>query len=101
MDWLDITEQDNQDMKHEYIGSLILKDGFKVRYTDIEVYSENMRNTFVKIFSKHGYDIRIKYFNTFAYCEITAVRRKHKYIEIALGICLCWGLFRTYSYTFF
>lgn len=101
MEWLNITDQDNQDMKHQYIGALILKDGFKVRYENIETYTDDMRKKFISIFYKHGYDIRITYSNTYAYCEITAVKTKHKYLEVALGICLCWAIFRTYSYAFF
>lgn len=101
MEWLDVQDDDNQDMNHNYIGALIMKDGFKVRYEHVETYTEEMRNKFIVLFYKHGYDITIKYSNTFAYCEITAVKRKQKYIEIALGICVMWAMFRTYSYAFF
>ena len=101
MEWLEVSDENNQDMNHKYVGALIMKDGFKVRYENVEMYTEEMRQKFVTLFYKHGYDINIKYSNTFAYCEIIAVKRKKKYIEIALGICVLWAMFRTYSYAFF
>lgn len=98
MKWLAIADEDNQDMEHRYIGPLILKDGFKVRYTNVETYSDDMRQRFVAIFYANGYDITIKYNNTFAYCEITALKRKQKYIEMALVVCVLWALYRAYAY---
>lgn len=100
MEWLRIEHQDNQDMQYRYIGPLIMKDGFKVRYLNIETYSDDLRSMFVSVFYKNGYEITTKYNNAFAYCEITAVKRKTKYIEVALVICVIWALVRAYSYTF-
>ncbi len=48
MDWLAITDQDNQDMTHEFIGNLIMQDGFKVRYKNIEEYSSALQEKIKK-----------------------------------------------------
>jgi len=94
MDWLKIEDQDNQDMSHEFIGNLIMQEGFKVRYNNVEVYSENLRNEFLKVFGKNGYSISIIYKNNFAYCEITALRKKNKYMDYALALAGVWGTYR-------
>lgn len=94
MDWLTIEDEDNQDMQHEYIGELIMQNGFKVRYNNVEVYTDKMRKHMEKIFKSHGYIIQIKYNNTYAHMEITAIKTQSRYLEIALGIGILWALYR-------
>lgn len=98
MEWLNVEDEHNQDMSYRYIGPLILKEGFKVRYVDIDNYNDELRSKFINLFYKHGYDISISYVNSFAYCEITAVKRKNKYIELALGICVIWAAYRALTF---
>lgn len=98
MEWLNIEDEHNQDISYRYIGPLILKEGFKVRYVDIDNYNEDLRSKLIALFYKHGYDISISYVNSFAYCEITAVKRKNKYIEIALTLCVLWAAYRALSF---
>ena len=98
MDWIRINDEDNQDLDVEYIGPLIHKKGFKARYTNVETYSDEMRQRLARTYSKHGYDVRILYNNTFAYCEVTATKQKSKYIELALALCLLWASYRIYTY---
>ena len=98
MDWLRVEDGENQDMEHEFIGNLILEKGFKVRYTNVEVYTDSMRERFKTLFKKHGYDIKVKYNNNYAYVEITATQRKVHYVEFALIIALLWALYRVYTH---
>ena len=74
MEWLAVEDEDNQDMQHEYIGELILQKGFKVRYNNVEVYTDKMRKHMEQVFKAQGYTIQIKYNNTYAHMEITAVK---------------------------
>ena len=99
MDWLKIQSQENQDMDHELIGNLIMQDGFKVRYTNVELYSEKLRETFQKTFAKHGYTISITYRNDFQNCEITALKTKHRYLDYAMFIGILWAAYRCWTYT--
>ena len=98
MDWLKIESQENQDMMHEYIGNLIMQEGFKVRYQNVEVFSENLRNLLKTRFAKHGYTISIVYKNDFAYCEVTAIKKKHRYLDYAMIIAALWATYRMVVY---
>lgn len=97
MQWLRIEDEHNQDMEHEYIGKLIIEDGFKVRYTNIEVYTDNMREKFESVFKKQGYRIKVKYNNIHASIEITAIKQKNKYLEFAIAVAVAWALYRVYT----
>lgn len=99
MEWLRIDDEDNQDMQHEVIGDLILQKGFKVRYTNVEVYTDKMRKRFEQEFNKHGYSIQVKYNNTYAHMEITAVQKQVKYLEFAILIAVLWATYRVYTIT--
>ena len=85
-------------MEHEYIGELILQKGFKVRYTNVEVYTDSMRHMFESTFRKNGYDIKVKYNNTHAFVEITATKAVTKYIELAIFIAVLWAVYRVYTH---
>jgi DNA polymerase elongation subunit (family B) len=98
MDWLDIESDENQDMHHEFIGSLVMRDGFKVRYKEVELYTDELRQLFIRVFREHGYDVSIKYNNTFAYCEVTAVRKENRYGDVAMGVAIVWAIYRVYVY---
>ena len=98
MDWLEIESDQNQDMHHEFVGSLVMRDGFKVRYREVELYTDELRDTFRSTFSKQGYDISIKYNNTYAYCEIVAVRKQNRYGDIAMTVAIVWAIYRVYNY---
>lgn len=98
MDWLTIESDENQDMYHEFIGNLIMRDGFKVRYKEVEVFSDALRNRFIKTFSKHGYDVKITYNNTFAYCELLAVKKENRYGDVAILVAILWAIYRAYLY---
>lgn len=98
MEWLDITSQENQDMSHEFIGNLIMQEGFKVRYTNVEIYSESFRQLVITTFSKHGYNVSITYRNDFAYCEVTAIKRQHKYLDYAMFLAALWAAYRMVVY---
>tara|TARA_B100000683_G_scaffold268472_1_gene303692 strand:- start:137 stop:439 length:303 start_codon:yes stop_codon:yes gene_type:complete len=97
MQWLRIEDDENQDMEHEYIGELILEDGFKVRYTNVEVYTDSMRQKFESVFKKQGYRIKVKYNNTHASIEITAIKQKTKYLEVAIAVAVGWAVYRVYT----
>jgi len=94
MDWLAITDQDNQDMTHEFIGNLIMQDGFKVRYKNIEEFSSELQEKIKKIFKHNGYDTKLKYLQNYAYCEVTALKAKTKYIDYAIAVGILWGFYR-------
>jgi len=98
MDWLEIESDQNQDMRSEFIGSLVMSDGFKVRYRGIELYTDELRETFKSVFSKQGYDISIRYNNTYAYCEIIAVKKQNRYGDIAMVVAISWAIYRVYIY---
>lgn len=98
MDWLDIESDENQDMHHEFIGSLVMRDGFKVRYKEVELYTDELRQLFIRVFREHGYNVSIKYNNTFAYCEVTAVRKENRYGDVAMGVAIAWAIYRVYVY---
>ena len=100
MDWLKIESQENQDMEHEFIGNLIMQDGFKVRYTNVEVYSEKLRNLFTKTFSKNGYTISIIHRNDFMHCEVTAIKKKYRYLDYAMIVAALWTMYRAWVYVF-
>lgn len=97
MEWLRVEDEHNQDMAHEYIGELIVEDGFKVRYTNVEVYTDSMREKFESLFKKQGYRIKVKYNNTHASIEVTAIKRKTKYLELAMAVAVAWALYRVYT----
>lgn len=100
MDWLKIQSQENQDMDYEFIGNLIMQDGFKVRYTNVELYSENLRTLFKNTFKKNGYTISILYRNDFMNCEITAMKKTYRYLDYAMIIAVLWAMYRTWVYIF-
>lgn len=98
MDWLEIESEQNQDMNCVYIGPLVMRDGFKVRYRQIELYTDEIREKFKSVFSKQGYDISIKYNNTYAYCEVVAVKKENRYGDIAMVVAISWAIYRVYMY---
>lgn len=98
MDWLDIESDQNQDLHYEFVGSLVMRDGFKVRYREVELYTDELRVTFESVFSKQGYDISIKYNNMYAYCEIIAVKKQNRYGDIAMVVAIAWAIYRVYIY---
>ena len=98
MEWLDIESDQNQDMHCEFVGSLVMRDGFKVRYREIELYTDDLRNEIERVFAKNGYSISIKYNNTFAYCEVTAIKKENRYGDIAMVIAIAWAIYRVYMY---
>ena len=98
MDWLDIESDENQDMHHEFIGSMVMRDGFMVGYKEVELYTDELRQLFIRVFREHGYDVSIKYNNTFAYCEVTAVRKENRYGDVAMGVAIAWAIYRVYVY---
>ena len=100
MEWLKLSSQENQDMNHEFIGNLIMQEGFKVRYTNVEVYSEELRRLIKSTFAKHGYTAYITYRNDYAYCEVTAIKRRHKYLDYAMIIATLWAVYRMGVYIF-
>lgn len=98
MEWLEITSEENQDMHAEFIGNLVMREGFKVRYKEVELYTDDLRNEIQRVFHKHGYIVNIKFNNTFAYCEVTAVKMENRYGDIAMAIAIAWAIYRAYSY---
>ena len=98
MDWLEIQSDDNQDIHHEFIGNLIMRDGFKVRYTQVELYTDDLRAEIQRVFGKKGYNVSIKYNNTYAYCEVTAIKKKNVYGDIAMFVAIAWAIYRVYNY---
>ena len=98
MDWLEIQSDENQDMHHEFIGCLVMRDGFKVRYKEVELYTDDLRDEIKRVFAKNGYNVSIKYNNTFAYCEVTAVKKENRYGDVAMLIAILWAIYRVYVY---
>ena len=98
MDWLDIESEENQDMCFEYLGALIMRDGFKVRYKEIELYTDMLREKIIRVFGANGYTVSIKYNNTFAYCEVTAVKKENRYGDIAMSVAIAWAIYRAYVF---
>jgi len=98
MDWLEIVSDENQDMSHEFIGNLIMREGFKVRYKEVELYTDCLRDKIQSKFKSHGYDVRIKYNNTYACCEVTAVKTKNIYGDVAMLVAVAWAIYRAYTF---
>jgi predicted butyrate kinase (DUF1464 family) len=98
MEWLDsVADEDNQDLRSEFIGNLIMRDGFKVRYKNIEEYSSALQNKIHKVFSKHGYSVELKYMQNYAHLEVTAIKQKPKYLDYAIAVGILWGAYRFVS----
>jgi len=95
--WIQIEHQDNPDISAEYIGPLIHKKGFKVRYNNVEEYTDELRKKIENLFYKHGYVIRVKYNSNFSYAEIIAEKKEPRYVEIALVIAILWVVWRIYT----
>mgnify|MGYP001199026832 CR=1 FL=1 len=95
MQWIEeVSDEDNQDLRSEFIGNLIMRDGFKVRYKNIEEYSTGLQDNIKLIFSKKGYSVELKYMQNYAYLEVTAIKQKPKYIDYAIAVGLLWGGYR-------
>jgi len=94
MEWLSITDDDNQDMHHEFIGNLIMQDGFKVRYKNIEEYSTKLQEKIERVFSQNGYSANMNYMQNYAYLEVTAIKQKPKYVDYAIAVVVLWGVYR-------
>lgn len=95
MQWLDeISDEDNQDIRSEFIGNLIMRDGFKVRYKNIEEYTSDLQSNIKRVFSNNGYTVELKYMQNYAYLEVTALKNKPKYVDYAIAIGLLWGGYR-------
>jgi hypothetical protein len=98
MEWLnDVADEDNQDMKSEFIGNLIMREGFKVRYINIEEYSSALQDKILKVFSKNGYSVELKYMQNYAHLEVTAIQQKPKYLDYAIAVGILWGAYRFVS----
>tara|TARA_B110000977_G_scaffold196543_2_gene277102 strand:- start:206 stop:514 length:309 start_codon:yes stop_codon:yes gene_type:complete len=95
MDWLnDVAEENNQDLKSEFIGNLIMRDGFKVRYTNIEEYSSSLQDKIKRVFAKNGFSVELKYMQNYAFLEVTAIKQNPKYIDYAIAIGVLWASYR-------
>ena len=95
MQWLDeVADEDNQDMRSEFIGNLIMRDGFKVRYMNIEEYSSALQGKIKRVFAKNGYSVELKYMQNYARLEVTAIKQKPKYVDYAIAVGLLWGGYR-------
>ena len=95
MQWLDeVADEDNQDMRSEFIGNLIMREGFKVRYKNIEEYTTALQNKIARIYSKHGYSVELKYMQNYAYLEVTAIKKEPKYIDYAIAVGFLWAGYR-------
>jgi ribosomal protein S8 len=95
MQWLDkVADEDNQDMRSEFIGNLIMREGFKVRYNNIEEYSSSLQEKITRVFAKNGYSVELKYLQNYAYLEVTALKQKPKYVDYAIAVGLLWGGYR-------
>lgn len=98
MQWLEeVSDEDNQDLRSEFIGNLIMRDGFKVRYTNIEVYSSLLQQNIKRVFGQNGYSVELKFMQNYAYLEVTAIKNKPKYVDYAIAIGLLWGSYRLIS----
>ena len=95
MQWLEeVADEDNQDIRSEFIGNLIMQEGFKVRYKNIEEYSSALQDKITRVFAKNGYSVTMKYMQNYAYLEVTALKQKPKYIDYAIAVGLLWGGYR-------
>ena len=95
MQWLDeVADEDNQDLRSEFIGNLIMREGFKVRYKNIEEYTTTLQNKIERVYSKQGYSVELKYMQNYAHLEVTAVKKKPKYIDYAIAVGLLWAGYR-------
>ena len=96
MQWLDeVADEDNQDLRSEFIGNLIMQDGFKVRYKNIEEYSDALQEKITRIFAKNGYSVKLKYMQNYAHLEVTAIKQKPKYLDYAIAVGVLWVGYRT------
>lgn len=75
-----------------------MRDGFKVRYAQVELYTDELREDIENTFASKGYDVSIKYNNTYAYCEVTAVKKKNLYGDMALFAAIAWAIYRVYGF---
>jgi len=95
MQWLDeVADEDNQDLRSEFIGNLIMQEGFKVRYINIEEYSSVLQNKIKRLFAKNGYSVELKYMQNYARLEVTAIKQKPKYIDYAIAVGILWATYR-------
>lgn len=95
MDWLSsVTDDNNQDIVHEFIGNLIMRDGFKVRYKNIEEYSSQLQHKIQNVFAQNGYSAELNYRQNYGYLEVTAIKQKPKYVDYAIAIGILWGVYR-------
>jgi uncharacterized membrane protein YfhO len=95
MQWLDkVADEDNQDMRSEFIGNLIMREGFKVRYNNIEEYSSSLQEKITRVFANTGFSVELKYLQNYAYLEVTALKQKPKYVDYAIAVGLLWGGYR-------
>ena len=95
MEWLNnIVDEDNQDLRSEFIGNLIMRDGFKVRYKNIDEYSTTLQNKIERIFAKNGYSTEMTYMQNYGHLEVTAIKLKPKYVDYAIVVGILWGGYR-------
>ena len=98
MQWLEeVSDEDNQDLRSEFIGNLIMREGFKVRYKNIEVYSSLLQQNIERVFGQNGYFVELKYMQNYGYLEVTAIKNKPKYVDYAIAVGLLWGSYRLIS----
>ena len=95
MDWLnDVADEDNQDLRSEFIGNLIMREGFKVRYNNIEEYTSALQEKIQRVFAQKGYTVELKYLQNYSFLEVTAIKQKPKYVDYAIAVGLLWGSYR-------
>jgi hypothetical protein len=94
MEWLSITNEENQDMHHEFIGNLIMKNGFKVRYNNIEEYSSVLQEKIKRVFAQNGYSTNMIYMQNYSYLEVTAIKQAPKYVDYAIAVVVLWAGYR-------
>jgi len=95
MDWLDdVADEDNQDLRPEFIGNLIMREGFKVRYKNIEEYTSALQDKIQRVFAQNGYTVELKYLQNYSFLEVTAIKQKPKYVDYAIAVGLLWGSYR-------
>ena len=95
MQWLiEVADEDNQDMRSEFIGNLIMRDGFKVRYKILRSTAASCKTKLQRVFAKNGYSVELKYMQNYAFLEVTAIKQNPKYIDYAIAIGVLWGGYR-------
>lgn len=95
MEWLnDVADEDNQDLRSEFIGNLIMREGFKVRYNNIEEYTSALQEKIQRVFAQNGYSVELKYLQNYSFLEVTAIKQKPKYVDYAIAVGLLWGGYR-------